>query len=141
MIDRRDEFLNEEILVALMAVKGVYVETLAAFGHHHDELADLALAHQAFPGLLPAVFAPAPVMFEEAVKVVEHRVSLRARIVAGRQRDAIIHRAAEDGAGNGLAIDASGGGLCEDRHGKKEASKQREAGADQPSEAVDVGVR
>ena len=97
VIDCRDEFLDEEIFVAFMAVKGVYVETLAPFGHHHNELADLPLAHQTFPSLLPAVFTPAPGMFKEAMKVIKHRISLGPGLIARRQRDAIIHRAAEDG--------------------------------------------
>ena len=111
VVDCRDEFLDEEILVALMAVKGIDVETLAAFRHHDDEFADLSLAHQAFPGLLPAVFTPAPRMFEEAVQEVKHRVAVGALFVAGRERHAILHCPPKDGAGNGLAIDAGGGGL------------------------------
>ena len=135
VIDRGNEFLDEEIFVALMAVKGVDVKTLAAFGHHHDELADLPLAHQTFPGLLAAMFAPALVMFEEAVQVIKHRVPVGAGIVAGRKRDAVIHRAPEDGAGNGFARDMSGGSLGQNWRGEKDADHYREAWADQPPEA------
>ena len=135
LIDGGDEFLNKKILVAVMPVQGIDVEAPAAFGHHHDEFNDLSLAHQIFPSLLPAMFTPAPVVFEQAVQVVQHWIPGGPGIVARRERDAIFYRVAQDGAGNSFAIDVSGRALCIPRPRENQASERRQTRTDELSPA------
>jgi hypothetical protein len=52
------------------------------------------------------MITPTTVVFEEAVKIIEHGESVSACLVARRERYAVFHRMAKDRAGNGFTIRA-----------------------------------
>jgi len=111
----------------MAAIEGIHVKAFAAIGHDDNEFADLPAAHQVFPGLPPAVLAPAFFIFEKPVQKIEHRISIAARIVSRRQRHAITHCPAQDGAGDGIAGDA-GAALRKYRWSEQDNRPKRQAG-------------
>lgn len=105
VVNKRDKFLNEEILVAVLAVLRVDIESLSAIGQDHDELPDCSVGRQVVKNLFGTTVYPSVVIVKQTVEKIEHGVSLAGRRVVGREINAVIHRVVQNFAGDRIALD------------------------------------
>ena len=75
-VDFGHQFLNEEILVTVVAVLGIDVESPPSGRQDHNEIPDRALLREGFPNLLTAPVQPTALVFEKPVQEVKGRIPL-----------------------------------------------------------------
>src|SRR4051794_16785719 len=104
-LDERDEFLKEEVAIADFPVCGIHVEAGAASRSRDDKFSDFSLPPKIFDQAPRATIDQSLFVVTAAVKVIEHRKTVRLRflarlrsrvIKAGRKQGAVCDRALED---------------------------------------------
>src|SRR5487761_266957 len=126
--NERQEFADEEILVAVVTVARIDVETGVRVGRDDQKFAKLVLLPKIL-NQIPSTGADEHLLvFAQAVKKIKDRIAPRlARIVTGRQNRAVANRVAENFAANRAAFNAaqrSLGGLSQREAQKSERRKK-----------------
>jgi len=111
VFDEGEKFLKEKIFVAVFSVARIDVEAGAAVGSGDEEVLELLFFALVFDEVPEAGVDEELFVIAEAVKVVEDGEFLGfVGVERGGEDDAIGDRAREDFGGEGVALDAAGGG-------------------------------
>jgi hypothetical protein len=110
--DEGKELLQKKILVTDFAVAGIDVEAGFAGGSGDEEILQMTFIAEVFDEIPAAGVEEGLLVVAEAVKEIEDGEAAGfVGVKAGRQKNAIGNGTREDFAGDGIALDAAGGGV------------------------------
>jgi hypothetical protein len=130
-LDKREKFIEKEILVADSAVAGIDVEAGFAGGSGDEEILQMTFIAEVFDEIPAASVEEGLLVVAEAVKEIKDGEAARfVSIKAGGKENAIRNGAREDFAGDGVALDTAGGGVRTGEVKKVEESEREQEKAD-----------
>ena len=111
LFDEREKFLQKKIFVAVLAVLGIDVEARTTVGRGDQEVLQFTFFALVFDEIPEAGMDEELFVVAESVEGIEDRkVFCFVGVESWRKDDAVRDAAGEDFAGEGVALDAAGGG-------------------------------